>query len=54
MRVLVDTHAFIWDLLGDNRTSRKARQLLRDDRSELVFSIVSLWEITIKIRLGKL
>ena len=54
MRVLVDTHTFIWDLLGDPRSSRKAKQILSSDTDELVFSLVSLWEIAIKIKTGKL
>ncbi len=54
MRVLVDTHTFLWDLLGDHRSSRKAKQILSSDTDELVFSLVSLWEIAIKIKTGKL
>jgi len=54
MRVLVDTHTFIWDLNDSPRSSRKARQILSADEHELVFSLVSLWEIAIKIKTGKL
>ena len=54
MRVLVDPHPFLWDILGDHRSSRKARQILSSDTDELVFSLVSLWEIAIKIKTGKL
>ena len=54
MRVLVDTHTFIWALLDDKRLSAKAKQILRSDENELVFSLVSLWEIAIKIKIGKL
>jgi PIN domain nuclease of toxin-antitoxin system len=54
MRVLVDTHTFIWDLEANPRSSRKAIEMLRSDSSELVFSLVSLWEIAIKIKIGKL
>jgi len=54
MRVLVDTHTFIWDILDDPRSSRKARQILSSNTDELVFSLVSLWEIAIKIKTGKL
>ena len=54
MRILVDTHVFLWDLLGDHRSSRKAKEVLRSNEHELVFSLVSLWEITVKIKLGKL
>jgi PIN domain nuclease of toxin-antitoxin system len=54
MRVLVDTHAFLWDLLDDPRSSRLARQVLKSSEHELVFSLVSLWEIAIKMKIGKL
>jgi len=54
MRVLVDTHTFIWALLHDHRLTAKAKEVLRSDEHELVFSLVSLWEIAIKIKTGKL
>jgi PIN domain nuclease of toxin-antitoxin system len=54
MKVLVDTHAFIWDLEASPRSSRKAIEMLRSDEHELFFSLVSLWEIAIKIKTGKL
>ena len=53
MRVLVDTATFVWDLLDDHRSSRRAKQMLSSDTDELVFSLVSLWEIAIKMKLGK-
>ena len=54
MRLLVDSHVFVWTLLNDPRLSPKARRTLRSDEHELFFSIVSLWELSIKIRLGRL
>lgn len=54
MRVLVDTHTFLWALLHDHRLSANAKQILRSNEDELVFSLVSLWEIAIKIKIGKL
>jgi PIN domain nuclease of toxin-antitoxin system len=54
MKVLVDTHTFIWDIIADHRSSAKAKQILRSDEHELFFSLVSLWEIAIKIKTGKL
>jgi PIN domain nuclease of toxin-antitoxin system len=54
MRVLVDTHAFLWALLKDPRLSPDAAQILTSESSELVFSLASLWEISIKMRLGRL
>jgi PIN domain nuclease of toxin-antitoxin system len=54
MKVLVDTHIFIWALLQDHHLSAKARQVLTSKENELIFSLVSLWEIAIKIKTGKL
>lgn len=54
MKVLLDTHTFIWALLQDHRLSPKSKQVLSSDDSELYFSLASLWEIAIKIKLGKL
>ena len=54
MRVLVDTHTFLWALLHDHRLPVKAKRILTSDTDELVFSLVSLWEIAIKIKTGKL
>ena len=54
MKVLVDTHTFLWDLLSDHRSSRLAKQILKSDEHELFFSLVSLWEFSIKIKTGKL
>jgi len=54
MKVLIDTHTFLWALLQDHRLTQKAKQVLRSDEHELVFSLVSLWEIAIKIKTGKL
>jgi PIN domain nuclease of toxin-antitoxin system len=54
MKVLVDTHTFLWAFLRDHRLTPKAKQILRSDEHDLVFSLVSLWEIAIKIKTGKL
>ncbi len=54
MKVLVDTHTFIWALLDDHRLTPKAKQVLRSGEHELAFSLISLWEIAIKIKTGKL
>jgi PIN domain nuclease of toxin-antitoxin system len=54
MKVLIDTHTFLWALLHDHRLTSKAKQILTSNEHELVFSLVSLWEIAIKIKTGKL
>lgn len=53
MRVLVDSHAFVWMLLKDRRLSPKARSILTSQEHQLFFSMVSLWELSLKIRSGK-
>ena len=54
MRVLLDTHAFLWWLDGDRRLSLKARRLIADETSAVLISAASAWEITTKSRLGRL
>ena len=54
MRILVDTQAFIWALLHDYRLSTEAKRILTSGNYQLVFSLVSLWEIAIKMKLGRL
>ena len=54
MRLLLDTHAFLWWLDGDRRLSRKIRRLIGDQDHDVFVSAASAWEITTKARLGKL
>lgn len=51
---LPDTHAILWFLDGDPRLSVHARSLMEDKGNSLFCSIASLWEIAIKVNLGKL
>lgn len=54
MKLLLDTHAFLWFVSGDDRLSRRARQAMEADDAELVLSAASVWEMAIKARLGRL
>jgi PIN domain nuclease of toxin-antitoxin system len=55
MRVLIDTHALLWYLQGDSNLSNLALTTIEDkDNNEVFLSIVSLWEISVKLGLGKL
>ena len=54
MRLLLDTHAFLWWLDGDRRLSMKARRALASPANTILVSAASAWEITTKARLGKL
>ncbi len=53
MRVLLDTHVFLW-LNSDRGRLGKHLALLEDRRTERLLSAVSSWEIAIKYRLGRL
>src|SRR5438874_5031314 len=53
MRVLLDTHAFLWFILDDARLSSSAKTLIEDPANDVEVSPASYWEIAIKIRLGK-
>lgn len=54
MQYLLDTHAFLWFLDGDAQLSPRAMEVISDINNICYVSIASLWEIAIKIRLGKL
>jgi len=54
MRILVDTHTLIWYLNGNPALSKKVRELIDDNDNLVVISVVSLWEIVMKLSSGKL
>ncbi|HEV7517108.1 MAG TPA: type II toxin-antitoxin system VapC family toxin [Thermoanaerobaculia bacterium] len=54
MRFLLDTHIFLWFIGGSERLRDPARTLLVDPENEALLSVASLWEIAIKVNLGKL
>lgn len=54
MKLLLDTHAFLWFVAGDSQMSAKARRRIEDARNESFVSIASVWELAIKLGLGKL
>jgi len=54
MRLLLDTHAFLWWLAGDEALSVPARQAIADETNDVFVSAASAWEIATKHRLGKL
>lgn len=53
MRLLLDTHVYLWALAGDPKLSPAARILIKD-AEEVYVSSASIWEASIKIGLGKL
>ncbi len=54
MNILLDTHTLLWYLENSNQLSVKAAKILEDSSNNLYLSIGSLWEISIKLGLGKL
>lgn len=52
--LLLDTHALIWFLRGDKELSTAANSAIRSHLNERYVSVASLWEITIKVNLGKI
>lgn len=54
MRALLDTHAFLWWLADSERLSGTARHVVADEANNIIISAASAWEITTKVRLGRL
>lgn len=54
MRVLIDTHAWIWMRTSPQKLSARTRRMLLDARTEILLSAVTPWEIAIKVAIGKL
>ena len=54
MRALLDTSCFLWFIAGSERLSIDARNFIVDSNNELLLSVASLWEIVIKVSIGKL
>lgn len=54
MNLLLDTHAIIWFLNGEAQLSNVARDLIEDEINKKYVSIISIWEISIKLGLEKL
>jgi len=54
VRLLLDTHAFLWWLAGDVALSNLARSAIADEGNEIFVSAASAWEMATKHRIGKL
>lgn len=54
MKLLLDTHAFLWFIMGSPNLSSDARALIEDEGNEKFLSIASSWEMAIKVSIGKL
>ena len=54
MKILVDTHIFLWAITDDHRLSAENRTVYLDNSNQLYLSVASVWEMLIKCGLGKL
>ncbi|ABA23648.1 PilT protein-like protein [Trichormus variabilis ATCC 29413] len=54
MRILLDTHIFLWFISGDTQLSTDVRDAIRDPDNDVYLSSVSIWEAIVKYQLGKL
>ncbi|RKU25068.1 PIN domain nuclease [Candidatus Poribacteria bacterium] len=54
MRYLLDTHTLLWLFADDKRLSDSARELIESQSNDIFISIASLWEVAIKVSIGKL
>jgi len=54
MKVLIDTHVFLWWITNDPRLSPRAREIIADSANVVFLSAASGWEIAIKAKLGRL
>jgi PIN domain nuclease of toxin-antitoxin system len=54
MRILLDTHIFIWMATEPERLSPRITASIIDRQNSLFLSLASIWEIQIKVALGKL
>jgi PIN domain nuclease of toxin-antitoxin system len=54
LKLLLDTHAALWFLSGDERLSASARRHLTDDANRVLLSAAVVWEVAVKRSLGKL
>ena len=53
MRLLLDTHAFLWAISDDRRLGKRSRSLILKEASEVWLSHISIWEIAIKHALAR-
>jgi PIN domain nuclease of toxin-antitoxin system len=54
MKLLLDTHAFLWMILGDQRLPEPVRDILRAEDNSVWLSVISIWEIVLKQNQGRL
>ncbi len=53
MKLLLDTHIFLWYISGDERLHPDIRDAIRNIENQVYLSVISLWEVIVKYQLGK-
>jgi PIN domain nuclease of toxin-antitoxin system len=54
MRLLLDTHVLLWALVSPDRIPARVREWLASPEHEVLFSAASIWEIAIKVQIGRM
>lgn len=54
MEIIADTHILLWFIFDKDKLSRKAVEYLLNENNRIYYSILSMWEVSIKHKLGKL
>jgi PIN domain nuclease of toxin-antitoxin system len=54
VNLLLDTHVFLWFIDGSGELSLSAKALIEDEANDRYLSVASLWEMAIKVSIGKL
>ena len=54
MRLLLDTHIFLWYISGDSQLQDATRDAISDAENDVYLSVISVWESLIKYQIGKL
>jgi PIN domain nuclease of toxin-antitoxin system len=54
MRLLLDTHIFLWFISGDKQLKQAVKDIIRNPDNEVYVSVVSIWEAIVKNQIGKL
>jgi len=54
VKLLLDTHAFLWFIEGSDELSKEAKRQIEDSENVRFLSMASLWEMAIKVSIGKL
>lgn len=54
MRLLLDTHAFLWTLFAPEKLSKRAARAIQTPDADVAVSVVTFWEISLKFSIGKI